>query len=369
MKLKVLLPLIVLLIALVPTGAFALHPPSNSNLLIDMYVFDDAIVTGDSLYIGRYDIQYSTATIPKHPSNEVDSTPETLPINNVFSGEIVDMTTNSSGQITSQSSLGSATLKGLDQHPNHGYGGGLWALYFETKPGMSGDTRYGCMVPQPTPPDGVPAGSQKCISSMSNLTSSTDLQNRLVDIFQELEVEWNVIEKQQTTNECSGTNNCIDLITASTDNVRRFTATGEAYIIEVIPMIQEIVPDMFTTNVSKPSPLKESYNVDTSDMNNYFAGTTLDKDPSSGSALVVLSQKTGIPVIIFGTAAVMLVAMSIAWACIMATGRSEIGMFAAIVVMSFGGFTGLVSFAVVAIMAMVGALALGYVFFYKSSTS
>lgn len=368
MKLKILLPLIVLLIALVPTGAFALHPPSNNNLLIDAYEFDDAITTGDVLYIGRYDVQYSTATIPRHPTNEVDSVLEILPIGDVFSGEIVDIVTDSSGQITSSSSLGSATIKGLDQHPNHGYGGGLWALYFETKPVVT-PVRNACMVPQPTPPDGIPAGTQKCVASFTTLISTTDLQNRLIEIFQELEVEWNVIEKQQTTNECSGTNNCIDLIAAATDNVRRFTPTGEAYIVEVIPLIREMVPDMFTTTVTNPTTLNESYDIDTADMNNYFAGTTLDKDPGSGSALVVLSNKTGIPVIIFGTTIVMLVAMAIAWASIMATGRSEIGMFVAIIVMSFGGFTGLVSFAVVAIMAMVGALALGYVFFYKSSTS
>ena len=65
----------------------------------------------------------------------------------------------------------------------------------------------------------------------------------------------------------------------------------------------------------------------------------------------------------------MLVACGIAFFCIQVTNQATMGLFAAILVLQVGAFVGLVSFAITAVLALIGALALGYIFFYKSSTS
>ena len=104
-------------------------------------------------------------------------------------------------------------------------------------------------------------------------------------------------------------------------------------------------------------------------MTNYFSGSDLDQDPASGSALTVLATWAGIPVIIVSTMIIIGVCAAVAFAAIAATGRSEIGMLSAIVVLGVGTYTGMVSFGLTAILALTGALALGYIFFYKGSTS
>ena len=66
---------------------------------------------------------------------------------------------------------------------------------------------------------------------------------------------------------------------------------------------------------------------------------------------------------------VLLAGMAIAFFVIQATQNTSVGIFCVILVLQVGAFLGLVSFAVTAVLALIGALALGYIFFYKSSTS
>ena len=144
---------------------------------------------------------------------------------------------------------------------------------------------------------------------------------------------------------------------------------GENYAVNTIPNLRLILPGIFSSGIVEVAYLEEVHTDATTSMDTYFAGTELDTDPTSDSALKNLSEASNIPIEIIGVVTIMLISSVIAGAVILTTGRSEIGMFSAIMVIQVGAYTGLVPFALAAILAMVGALSLGYIFFYKSSTS
>lgn len=346
MKLKILTPLIILLIVLVPTRAFAVAPPDNASIgtILEAYKISDVLVPGDVLYFTDYDIQYNT--LP------TDNNGDIIPASEVFSGSLYRVI----GGLKIPLSGGTAEIYGK-VNPEYGYGEGMWAVYFEEAPTILSGTVNVCNLPNPTAYGG-PAGTIECSSSISTLTTKESLESKLVTRSAQLQIAWSIVGGSE-----------IDLINTHADSSRRFTALGEEYITNTIPNIREILPGSFESGTTNISYVEETYNVDTSSMTNYFSGSDLDQDPASGSALTVLATWAGIPVIIVSTMIIVGVCAAVAFAAIAATGRSEIGMLSAIVVLGVGTYTGMVSFGLTAILALTGALALGYIFFYKGSTS
>ena len=161
----------------------------------------------------------------------------------------------------------------------------------------------------------------------------------------------------------------IDLIEPLSDITKVFTLAGEDYATNMIENLRTILPEIFSTSSLTPNIVEESYDTSaTDDMSTFFEGTELDpSDPNS--SLGAISTYTKIPVSIIGLVIVLSVASAIAAAVISSTGRSEVGMLAGIMCITAGTYVGLIPFALAGIFAMLGALALGYIFFYKSSTS
>jgi len=349
-----LILLIATLVALLPTTIFAEEPipAPDTGYGVGMlagtshaYIFPDVIIEGDALYLSVFDLKY--ATVPTNSAgNDIPATAH---------WEVILF--NDATYPAVDTILDTAPLY-ADISPTAGYNKGVFGIYEgEAFTLGAGEVLKFCLNPLST------TGTRLCTSSITPIVPSSVtpidevLHAKLIIIFEALETDWRV--KDDT----------IDLIETLSDITKVLTLTGEDYATNMIESIRTILPAIFSTSSITPNYVEETYDTTATDgMSTFFEGTELDpSDPNS--SLGAIATYTKIPVSIIGLVIVLSVASAIAAAVISSTGRSEVGMLAGIMCITAGTYVGLIPFALAGIFAMLGALALGYIFFYKSSTS
>lgn len=344
---------IAVLVALLPATIFAApigdpHEDFGVGMLAGTshaYIFPNVIIEGDALYLSVFDLKY--------PTVPTDSSGNDRPVTGTWEGILFnDATAPALDTILSHAPLYA------DISPTAGYNKGVFGVYEDVAFTIgAGEVLKFCMNPIDS------TGTRRCTSSITSIipssTSPIDeiLHSKLVIIFEALEADWRVQNSE------------IDLIETLSDITKVLTAEGEDYATNTIEELRTILPAIFSTSSITPNYVEETFDTTATDgMSTFFEGTELDpSDPNS--SLGAIATYTKIPVSIIGLVIVLSVASAIAAAVISSTGRSEVGMLAGIMCITAGTYVGLIPFALAGIFAMLGALALGYIFFYKSSTS
>jgi len=341
-KLYIYIALIAIL-AISPLTIFAAGAPVVNNTK-EALVIRGALSTNDALYVVHYDIDYTV--LPTEPMEEL------------FIGSLVKLDSTGSSSI-----VGSSNPIYQDIQPKDGFGEGLWAIYLGTDITLAaGESLKLCN--DPVIGTG-PSGNRICTSSITPYDGTDDgevnnFQAKIGEIIEDLEEDWDT------------TSAPVDLI-QDIAGFKRLTNSGDDYLTHSIPNIRAIIPSLFTSGLGIPRIILDEERDTTYETarGNYFQGTELDTADGSGSALDLIGDVVGLdnnPQLV-GTAMVLLAGMAIAFFVIQATQNTSVGIFCIILVLQVGAFLGLVSFAVTAVLALIGALALGYIFFYKSSTS
>ena len=362
----VITSLLIIVLALIPMRAFALSDVPNKFEIIDVIKARSVVEVGDALYIMQYNVEY---TAPAWTSAFDSIGGSGAGNNGTFSGALRDHDSTGPSYNDAAGLIGGIYTGSSLQE---GYGYGIWSIYAPANT-FAGYTfpneEVLCMF------NGAngPANQLECEKVNNfievgdvNLINNNDLQDEVVKMFNTLEIQWDQVNQTQN----SAAPNSIDLINIASNGEPLLTALGSDYANNTILKLKLALVDLFEAGTVSPSYIEETFDTTYSDnMTNYFVGTDLDQDPASGSPLVMLGVWLSMPTIVVSTLIVLMVGGSIAGATIIATGRSEIGMFSMIMIIQVAAFVGMISFAVAAILAMLGALALGYIFFYKSSTS
>jgi len=338
--------IVIILLSLLPSVVFAAIPNPVHFVVDKAYIYEDILVDGDAFYLASFDIRYDT--IPVDLTTGAD-----VPITGTWRGMLWDDT-----GLPATSTIFALADFYAGPNPTAGYNEGVFGIYEEVQTSTIGSLNF-CLDKM----DG--AFLRRCVSSVNSITSKTQLKEILITIFEALEKEWKVLDNVGSSEDSN-----IDLIEPTGDVRKTLTLMGEDYATHMIASLRSISPDFFASGIVTPTIVEEIYDTTvTDDFENFFDGTELDMSPGAPSALNALSTWLKIPVGIIGMAATLMVASAIAYYVITAVGRPEIGLFAGIMVIQVGAYVGLVDFAIAAILAMLGALALGYIFFYKSSTS
>jgi len=345
---------IVTILAISPLTVFA---ALTENKIEKSLVITNAITSGDALYVVHYRIVYDP--IPAATVAEMsDLYTGTLRI--VESDGSTESAPNATGGVIYQ-----------DIQPENGFGEGLWGIYFTVDPNTAAVAAggYTKICNEVVPGGSSLATTSKCVDRDSateydgdEADEVDDFQAMLLKFAEDLEDNW----------DDEAGNDPVDLI-SDIAGFKRLTSAGDDYFSHAIPNVRAIVPKMFTSGLSSAKIILDE-DRDTAyetERANYFQGTELDTTDGSGSALDLIGDVVGLddnPQLV-GTAMVLLAGMAIAFFVIQATQNTSVGIFCIILVLQVGAFLGLVSFAVTAVLALIGALALGYIFFYKSSTS
>ncbi len=320
---KLLLPLVVIIAALLPSTVFAIDNPTTI-VITQVRGYRDAQVAGDLLIVGEYLILYSVG-LPDETIQEA------------FVGRFLDGATE-----LATTSLYPFVI------PNLGYDRGLIGFYFDTEPVPATGLELviqGNPSLFPTPSGNRAANSG--IEFRSKSTIVTDL--RLKGLI--LESAWRI------------TDITTDIIEGTAQGLR-LTPDGEEYFTNTIPLVRSVAGGLFQSNVFTPSVQEETFtNVYADSIRDYWVGTDFD------NAVTGLADYIDTPKIIFTTAMLMLVATAIAFYVIQATQNSGMGVMSGIVVLCIGAIVGWTTFQFVALLGLIGALAIGYVFFYQKSTS
>lgn len=361
--------LLLIVLALIPMGAFAkLNDVPNKFEIIKVVKARSVVEVGDALYIMLYNVEYTSPAWSAASFEPIGGTAEGTDA--TFSGSVMDYdgaTTYSGVASVVGGIYNGASLQG-------GYGYGVWSIYADSNSYATftfPTQEVICMFAAANGPTPLRECKEEGAGKWNNVGSATeinnsDLKSQIVSIFKTLEGEWDTVNQNQN----GGTPNTISLIDVAADGSDLLTELGADYANNTIPKLKAALPSLFEAGTTSPNYVEETFDTTYSDnMTNYFAGTDLDQDPASGSPLVMLGVWLSMPTVVVSTLIVLMFGGSIAGATILATGRSEIGMFSMIMIIQVAAFIGMISFAVAAILAMVGVLALGYIFFYKSSTS
>lgn len=321
---KLLLPLVVILAALLPiTEVLAINNPTTI-VITQVRAYRDAQVTGDVLIVSEYLILYSVG-LPDESIQEA------------YVGRFLDGATE-----LLTTSLYPFVI------PNLGYDRGLVGFYFDVEPIPA--TGFEVVIQGNPSLFPTPSGNRAANSGIefrSNALLVPDL--RLKGLI--LENAWRI------------SNLTIDIIEGTAQGLR-LTPDGEEYFTNTIPRVRSAAGGLFQSNVFTPTIQEEAFtNVYSDSIRDYWAGTDFD------NAVTGLADYIDTPKIIFTTAMLMLVASAIAFYVIQATQNSGMGVMSGIVVMCIGAITGWTTFQFVAVLGLMGALAIGYVFFYQKSAS
>tara|TARA_B100000949_G_scaffold234745_1_gene254841 strand:+ start:2982 stop:4043 length:1062 start_codon:yes stop_codon:yes gene_type:complete len=342
---------VIAILAIQPLTVFAAPAPDDNEIKAGV-VIRNSIVSGDALYVAHYNINYNV--LPTETMGQL------------FAGAVVSVdSTDSTTSVTTNTIY--ADIQQNDSGPGNGFGEGLWAVYFEVDPYTAAFAGGGLvkLCNEPNPATGPGSASRLCSTSYDVYDGSDqgDLQTFqavILEFGEDLEEVWDT------------TSFPIDIIEVILSN-KKYTLTGEDYVKHAIPNIRDIIPDIFSSssdNISVHLDEQQDTAYETA-RKSFFDGTELDTTDGSGSSLDLIGDIIGLddnPQLV-GTLMVLMAGAALAFAAIRATGKPEMGLFMVILVLQVGAFMGLVPFAITAVLALIGALSLGYIFFYKSSTS
>jgi len=363
----VITSLLIIVLALIPMRAFALSIPPDTFEIKKVVKARSVIEVGDALYIMLYNVEYIAPATPwtSEPIGGTGGGSDAT-----FTGSVMDY--DGATTYNTVASIAGGIYNGISLQGGYGYG--IWSIYASSNSYASftfPNQEVLCMLATATGPGLIKECKEEGGGNWNNVGSDSEINNssledQIVSIFKTLEGEWDIVNQNQN----SAASGLINLIDVSADGSDLLNESGADYANNTIPNLKTALPNLFEAGTVSPNYVEETFDTTYSDnMTNYFAGTDLDQDPASGSPLVMLGLWLSMPTVVVSTLIVLMVGGSIAGATILATGRSEIGMFSMIMIIQVAAFIGMISFAVAAILAMCGALALGYIFFYKSSTS
>ncbi len=332
---RIVLGLAVLFIVLLPGNALAIDPPPAGNGALKMpeiRSYENLDVAGDLLIIVEYELLYGSTT-------RSDPSPGLIPeegINEAYFGRLFDGVT----ELDSVQPYGKII-------PNRGYSRGIFSFY--DVDGITVETGLKVIL-QGNP--SIFTGDPPSRSASLTITSPKNRENLAAlirSLASSFSGKWYSDEEGMLYEEVSP---------------RRLNSPGETYFLGAIPGLRDYTSELFIATMVRPDFEEEVFDTSYIDeLRNYWEDTSFD------NALVALAAYVNIPKIVLSTAILLGIATAIAFYVIKAVKRTEIGMFAGIFVIAVGSLMGLTPWQLVAILAMTGVLALGYMWFYSRSAS
>jgi len=157
----------------------------------------------------------------------------------------------------------------------------------------------------------------------------------------------------------------IDLLEDTAEEGLRLTPTnGEDYFSGAIPDLRTYAPTLFQSIVDVPIVEPELFDKGYEEnLRNFWDGTSFD------NAMSDLADYLGISKTFFSVPLVIIAAGGIAFYVRGGTRSPVVGIFSALIALSTGATLGLVPLAFINVLALLGIIALGYIFFYVRSTS
>lgn len=320
---KIIASLFAIIASLSVVGdALAIANP-NSIIINQVRAYRDVEVDGDLLVIVRYDISYTT-----------------LPTETVQEAYIARFLDGATQLAT--------TAPYAFVIPNSGYDLGLFGFYFSTEPIPA----TGFEVSLQGNPSLFPSSTgNKAVNSGIEFRSGTLL---VVDMRLQAQVLEGVWKSTDPT---------IDIVEGTTEGLR-LTTDGEEYFTNSIPNIRDAAGAIFQSNIRQPVIQEDTFtNSYANQIRDYWEGTSFD------NAFVGLADYLDTPKIFLTTAILILVASGIAFYVITATQNSGMGVMSGVVVICIGALVGWTSFQFVALLGLLGALAIGYVIWYQKAAS
>ena len=358
--------LIILLISLIPGMASASLTTQPDYVEVgEVAVLEDVVDEGDAIIIISYNIHYITTAIPANPIEEE------------FAGVI-----DRDGDTTGMADQLSTQLYGGSGHPYSGYRRGTYGLYLTAEQNSTrNDNSVYCIL---TVPGEGNSASNKCIIAPGSGTGNTVWNNKNLVIFKDAlfaqvkDME-NSLNKSlvNETNRDAGTISSVfhneDTCKPPAENSTACDMDAQSYFTSAIQLLDEISYSgslgLFATNQVLPlSTTKEDFSI-SNDHTTFLSGSDFDQSPTSGSPFAAMMEWTNMSGPVLGTVITVLMAGAIGFAVVVAVGKSEIGLFAAIIVMVVSTRFGIMPMSIMALLSFMGVLALGYIFFYKGSTT
>lgn len=318
--------LVVLTIALLSSEPLYAQTISNPDSITVTRVrtYQDVLVDGDLLVVAEYEIEYTIT-----PSIDVSQ----AYVARFLDGATLVATTNVYPLVI----------------PNLGYDEGIFSFYFDVEPTPA----TGFSVSLQGNPSLFPSssGNTATNSAIEGPFTKSLLSIHLRILAQNFESVWSDSEPD------------IDLIERTAEG-NRFTFDGEDYFANSINRLDEMVPTLFSASILSPTIQEDTFtNTYTNQLRNFWAGTSFQ------SSIDNLADYLSTPAIIISTAILLATAGAIAFYVLTATQKPQMALLAGEVVIIFGGLVGWTPFEFVAILGIIGVLAIGYMFFYRGSAA
>jgi len=314
---------LIALVALISISQGPLHADiaaPDTKKIDQVRSYENLLQTGDLLVVTEYTLLYDTT-----PSES---------IHEAYLGRLFE---------------GSTELESVQPYavtiPNSGYNTGIYSFYDAT--GFSTGSSYKVRLEGNPALFDNPPTIEKALDVSSPRTSA-QLRADIVLFIAKIEpaTDWNV-----------------DLI-ETTDDGSRFTASGENYFGNAIPKLRDFVPSLFAGSVDSAIFEEEVFETTYEEsLKAYWDGTDFDK------SLQRLADYVTIPKTVLSSTLLLGIAAAIAFYITRSTQQNVIGVFAAVVVLSVGALVGLTTYKFVATLALLGAISMSYMFFYRGSTS
>ncbi len=323
MKKKIIASLFAIIFSLsLVSDVLAIDNP-DSIIINQVRAYRDVEVDGDLLVVARYDINYTT--------NPVETVTE------AYIARFLDGATQLA-----------TTAPYAFVIPNNGYDLGLFGFYFSTEPIPA----TGFEVSLQGNPSLFPSSTgNKAVNSGIEFRSGSLLAVDMRLQGQALQGAWRV------------TDPTVNIIEGTTEGLR-LTVSGEEYFTNSIPNIRATAGEIFQSNIRQPVIHEDTFtNSYANQIRDYWAGTSMD------NAFVGLADYLDTPKVFLTTAVLILVASGIAFYVVAATQNGGMGVMTGVVVICIGALVGWTSFQFVALLGLLGALAIGYVIWYQKAAS
>ena len=320
---KLLLLLIALFIWLIPATSYAAIANPDSMTIQNLKGYKNLLEVGDILFTTEYNITYATP-----PASGIDD--NFLAILSTPAGTVL------------------STVQPVS-YKDKGYNDGLISFYFDaakvTSLGIVWESTYNLSLQgNPTQFASPPSQTSSSITYRGDPSGrfwlTKDIRNTLLD----LEDSWGD-----------------DLLNYSPEGLRA-TVTGQEYITRAITDLEYMAPDLMSSVYIDPAFDERVFtNTEADNLKDFWQGTTFDTSMDS------LAESVGVDRMVLSTILLLVLCGVITFYMVKMTDRTEFGLLTVAIVIPMGAVIGLTDMKFAAVLAMVGILGTGYVFFYKSA--
>ena len=316
--------LIAILVFILPSSISyaAIANPDNMSIQ-NLKGYQNLLEAGDILFTMEYNITYATP-----PTSGIDD--NFLAILSTPAGTVL------------------STVQPIS-YKDKGYNDGLISFYFDAAKVTSlsivwEDTYNLSLQGNPTQFTSPPSQTSSSITYRGDPSGrfwlTKDVRNTLLDL-------------QDTWEE--------DLLDYSPEGLRA-TVIGQEYITRVIEDLEFMAPDLMSSVYLDPNFNERVFtNTEADNLKEFWEGTTFDESMNS------LAESVGVDRMMLSTVLLLTLCGALTYYMVKMTDRTEFGLLTVAIVIPLGAVIGLTDMKFAAVLAMVGILGTGYVFFYKNA--